>query len=155
MSNVKDNGQNHRVALDFLEDEAVQFILDAVLERRPVLARQRRLRQNLPHDIARVLNNILILADVDEAAADDIRAGDKALVVAVNRHDDVLIAGGCENFVDEVRVFEISDRISHLDYIRIAQPWKFHLCVDPYVADVLCVFLYGSEGDSEFEIVRI
>ena len=81
MSNVKDNGQNHRVALDFLEDEAVQFILDAVLERRPVLARQRRLRQNLPDNIARVLNNILILADVDEAAADDIRAGDKALHV--------------------------------------------------------------------------
>ena len=44
MSNVKDNGQNHRVALDFLEDEAVQFILDAVLERRPVLARQRLFR---------------------------------------------------------------------------------------------------------------
>lgn len=68
---------------------------------------------------------------------------------------DVLIAGCCENFVDEVRVLEISDRISHPDYIRIAQPGKFRLCVDPYVADVLCVFLYGSEGDSEFEIVRV
>lgn len=68
---------------------------------------------------------------------------------------NVFVVSCGEDFVDEVRVLEISDRISHLDYIRIAQPGKFRLCVDPYVADVLCVFLYGSEGDSEFEIVRV
>ena len=68
---------------------------------------------------------------------------------------NVFVMSCGEDFVDEVRVLEISNRISHLDYIRIAQPWKFRLCVDPYVADVLCVFLYGSEGDSEFEIVRV
>ena len=67
----------------------------------------------------------------------------------------VFVVSCCENLVDEVRVLEISDRISHLDYIRIAQPGKFRLCIDPYVADVLCVFLYGSEDDSEFEIVRV
>ena len=68
---------------------------------------------------------------------------------------NVFVVSCGEDFVDEVRVLEISDRISHPDYIRIAQPGKFRLCVDPYVADVLCVFLYGSEGDSEFEIVRV
>ena len=67
----------------------------------------------------------------------------------------VFVVSRRENLVDEVRILEISHRISHLDYIRIAQPWKFRLCIDPYVADVLCVFLYGSEGDSEFEIVRV
>lgn len=67
----------------------------------------------------------------------------------------VFVVSRRENLVDEVRILEISHRISHLDYIRIAQPGKFRLCIDPYVADVLCVFLYGSEGDSEFEVVRV
>lgn len=68
---------------------------------------------------------------------------------------NVFVVSRRENLVDEVRVLEIPHRISHPDYISIAQPGKFRLCVDPYVADVLCVFLYGSEGDSEFEIVRV
>lgn len=84
------------------------------------------------------------------------RACEKLVVAPEHEALSYVFVVSCgENLADEVRILEISDRISHLDYIRIAQPGKFRLCVDPYVADVLCVFLYGSEGDSEFEIVRV
>lgn len=122
----------------------------------------------LLHVVKRVLHSVVPLIGsscelrhgsdiVHNRSLVQIKRACEKLVVAPEHEAlcDVLIAGGCENFVDEVRVLEISDRISHLDYIRIAQPGKFRLCVDPYVADVLCVFLYGSEGDSEFEIVRV
>lgn len=122
----------------------------------------------LLHVVKRVLHSVVPLIGsscelrhgsdiVHNRSLVQIKRACEKLVVAPEHEAlcDVLIAGGCENFVDEVRVLEISDRISHPDYIRIAQPGKFRLCVDPYVADVLCVFLYGSEGDSEFEIVRV
>lgn len=87
----------------------------------------------------------------------EIKRACEKLVVAPEHEAlcNVFVVSCGEDFVDEVRVLEISDRISHLDYVRIAQPGKFRLCIDPDVADVLCVFLYGSECDSEFEIVRV
>ena len=59
MSNVKDNGQNHRVALDFLEDEAVQLILDAVLNAGPVAALDAAVAgDDVAHGVADALDDI-------------------------------------------------------------------------------------------------
>lgn len=122
----------------------------------------------LLHVVKRVLHSVvpLIGSSCELRQGSDIvhdrslvkikRACEKLVVAPEHEALSYVFVVSCgENLADEVRILEISDRISHPDYIRIAQPGKFRLCVDPYVADVLCVFLYGSEGDSEFEIVRV
>ena len=122
----------------------------------------------LLHVVERVLHSVVPLIGsscelrqgsdiVHDRSLVQIKRACEKLVVAPEHEAlcNVFVVRCGEDFADEVRVLEILDRIPHLDYIRIAQPGKFRLCVDPYVADVLCVFLYGSEGDSEFEIVRV
>lgn len=122
----------------------------------------------LLHVVKRVLHSVvpLIGSSCELRQGSDIvhdrslvkikRACEKLVVAPEHEALSYVFVVSCgENLADEVRILEISDRISHPDYVRIAQPGKFRLRVDPYVADVLCVFLYGSEGDSEFEIVRV
>lgn len=122
----------------------------------------------LLHVVERVLHSVVPLVGsscelrqgsdvVHDRSLVKVKRAREKLVVAPEHEAlcNVLVVRRRENLADEVRVLEIPDRISHPDYVRIAQPGKFRLRVDPYVADVLRVFLYGPEGDSEFEIVRV
>ena len=68
----------------------MQLVLDAVLEGGPVLPRQAALGQDLPHNPSGVLDDVLVLPHIDEAAADDVRAGHQTALVPVDghHHDD-------------------------------------------------------------------
>ena len=86
-SDIEDDRQDHGIALDLLVDVAVQFVLDAVFEGRPVFAAQVAGSKDLPYHVAGVFDDILVFPHIDEAAADDVRAGNQLALVPVDGHD--------------------------------------------------------------------
>ena len=80
-SDIQDNRKDHRIPLDLLEDEIVHFVLDLVLQVRPVFTREAVFRQDITHQFLCLVNDILVFLDVDKAARDDLRVGEKLMVI--------------------------------------------------------------------------
>ena len=67
----------------------MQFVLDAVFHVLPLAAVHLAVAEDdVARQLAAAFDDVLVLAHVDEAAADDIRAGHQRAAVAVDGHDD-------------------------------------------------------------------
>ena len=87
LAQVHNDGQNHGIALDLIVDVAMQLILDAVLNAGPVAALDAAVAgDDIAHGVADALDDILVFAHIDKAAADDVRAGHQHAVGAVKGH---------------------------------------------------------------------
>ena len=80
-SDIQNDGQNHRVALHLFHNVAMELVLDAILQCRPVFAAEVAVGKNAPHHVTAALDDVFVFPAVDEAAADEVGAGDQAAVI--------------------------------------------------------------------------